>query len=71
MKPIKSSNLKEADYDPKTGKLQVRFKSGALYESEGKIAPELYKRFAATFQANESSTAFYNKHLRALKFKKI
>lgn len=67
--PIKSSNLIEAQYDDATKKLQVRFKNG-LYEYEG-VKPEVYGKFAETFQSDVSSGQYFAKYIRPLKYTKI
>lgn len=65
---MKSSLIKDADY--KDGKLTVTLASGARYEYPN-VAPDLYEKFAATFEVDESTGRFYGQHIRNLKSKKL
>jgi hypothetical protein len=69
MKEIKSSNLQGAEYDEKTKKLQIKFPNGT-YEYEN-VSPDLYGKFEATFQTDESSGRFFSAHIRKLKYRKL
>lgn len=69
MKPIKSSNLKQAEYDG-SDKLTVEFKNGTSYEYTG-VKPEVYSKFEATFQTDDSSGKFFAKNIRSLPAKKL
>lgn len=67
--PIKSSNLQEAHYDGKD-KMTLRFKKSGLYEYSG-VTLELYQKFAATFQTDDSSGQFFGRNIRQLSYKKL
>jgi hypothetical protein len=70
-KPIVSSNLAAAAYDPATQQLVVRFKNGTAYRYSN-ISPELYADFAATFDGkNGSAGSFFAKQIRFLMNEKI
>ncbi len=42
--PLESSNVYGYNYDPKSGKLQVRFQSGSVYQYQG-VPPGVFKVF--------------------------
>lgn len=65
----KSGNITEAAYDG-TDKAQVRFKSGGTYEYSG-VSPELYEKFRASFQSDDSTGAFFYQNIKSLPFKRI
>ena len=66
--PIESSNLSAAKYE--NGTLSVKFRNGGHYEYSD-VSPELYEKFAQTFDTKESSGKFLHTHIRPLKYKKI
>lgn len=43
--PLRSSNIYGFNYDPRSGKLRVRFQEGNIYEYDG-VPPEVFKIFA-------------------------
>lgn len=70
--PVNSSNIESVAYDG-TNLLQVKFKSGGVYQYEG-VFPQLYGWFAETFDKDpkeKSSTAFFNENIKSLKFTRI
>jgi hypothetical protein len=70
-KPIKSKsgNLQGAGYED--GKMQVRFKSGLVYEYEG-VNQKEWQDFEKTFASEDTSTgSHFAKHFKMRKFNKI
>ena len=65
-KPITSSNLEAAKYDPATSGLIIRFKNGTAYEKSSGISPELYADFEKTFDGNPSPGKFHAQQLKPL-----
>lgn len=68
-KPINSSNLVAAAYDPETKLTQVEFKNG-VYQYEGLNADE-FAQFEATFQTKDSSGGFFHDKIKKLPFVKV
>ena len=63
MQPVKSTNIKEAGYDPETRTMAVQFASGLYHYPD--VPPEKFEEFAKTFQADDqSSTRHLNAHFR-------
>jgi hypothetical protein len=71
-KPIVSSNLAAAAYDPATQQLVVRFKNGTAYRYQG-VSPKLFADFEATFDGRDGRSAggFFAKQIRFLTNEKI
>lgn len=61
-----------AGYDAAKKLLTVEFKGGAKYQYED-VPEDVWKKFNATFQSEDSSGAFFHKHIRTqnYKFKKL
>ena len=58
--PVKSSNVKEVGYDAETKVLEVKFKSGGVYQYAG-VQPEMY----ADLLVAKSVGRFVSKVVRA------
>ena len=58
--PVKSTNVESIGYDPEEKVLEVKFKSGAIYQYAG-VQPEMY----ADLLAAESVGRFVSQVIRA------
>lgn len=58
-KPVKSSSVRSAGFDPTTGRLEVEFARGTLYSYKG-VSQEMYDGLMAA----ESAGKFYAQHIR-------
>lgn len=67
LKPIKSSNIESAGYDPATGTLTVKFRNGGTYHYEG-CKQSHYDGLCGA----ESAGGYLHKHIKGggFKFKK-
>jgi hypothetical protein len=71
-KPIVSSNLDAAAYDPKAKVLVIRFKNGTSYRYP-KFPQDLWKKFEKTFDGKDGRSAgkFFFAEIRQLPSEKI
>lgn len=70
MKPVKSSNIVSAGYDPQAKQVIVDFKGGSSYVYEG-VPPDVYENFEKTFQEDASSGRYLNQNIKQYPFKKV
>jgi len=67
LRPIDSSNISGASYNPNAGTLTIQFHSGGVYEYHG-VAPEIAEKF---FDA-DSKGGFFHEHIKSnYSFKKV
>lgn len=64
LKPVKSSNIESAGFDPATGVLTVKFKNGGTYHYEG-CKQDHYDGLCSA----ESAGKFFHKSIRGGGFK--
>lgn len=71
-KPIMSSNLEAASYDPQTKELIVKFKNGTAYKYPD-VPVKTYVEFENTFDGANGKSAgkFFNAYIKHLPFEKI
>lgn len=70
-KPVKSSNIVSAGYDPETGRAEIEFKpskpggKSCIYVCEGGVTLDEWKAFEKTFQTKDSSGSHFHRHLKS------
>lgn len=71
-KPIVSSNLDAASYEPTTRELIVKFKNGTAYKYPD-VPVKIYVDFEKTFsgEGDKSAGKYFNGHIRHLPSEKI
>lgn len=72
-KPIVSSNLAAAAYDPESQELLVKFKNSGAYRCEKPVIPAVWAEFEKEFDGEEGRSAgkFFNSKLKPLGFVKV